>query len=193
MELSPLEIFGVIFGVAGVYLTVRENVWCWPVLLIDIILYMIIFYRAGIIANTALQGFFFIISVYGWYHWIHGGKDDTELKVSRISVRLSVVLILIAIAAGLALAQILKARLESEVPYLDASTTVVSIIAQWMMARKYLESWIVWIAVDAVYVGFFIYIGLFLTAGLYTVFLALALSGFIAWEKSWKKQTAPSA
>jgi nicotinamide mononucleotide transporter len=181
---SCLELVAVIFGVVSVLLSVKENIWSWPTALINVALYTLLFYRTGLYSDMGLQVVYFVLSIYGWYEWLYGGKGRTELHVSRTprSVWLALSGIAVAFWAvdGFATSHLPSASL----PYVDAATATVSLVAQYLMTRKYLENWTLWIIIDVVYVGMFIYKGLYLTAGNYAIYLVLAVMGHIAWKKS---------
>jgi nicotinamide mononucleotide transporter len=157
MHLDPLETLAVIFGIVSVYLSVRENNWSWPTAIVNVTLYIFVFYRAGLYADMGLQVVYIAISVYGWYEWLHGGEQKTELKVSRAMWRLGGGLAAIGFAAAALLGTLLARTTNAALPYLDATTTATSLVAQWMMAKKLLENWLVWVAVDVVYIGMFLY------------------------------------
>lgn len=185
MEFNWVEACGVVFGVGGVWLTIRQNIWCWPVGLVNIIIYFYIFFQVRLYADMGLQAFYVVVSLYGWWHWLHGrsGKKS-KLPVSRLRWQHGLVLSLIGIVATPLVGWLLETRTDADIPYWDSLTTVVSLIAQWLMARKILECWFLWIAVDTLYVGIYIFKGLHPTAGLYAFFLILAALGFIEWKKS---------
>jgi nicotinamide mononucleotide transporter len=178
------EILAVVFGIISVYLSTREHIWSWPTALINVGLYFVVFYEAKLYADMGLQVVYFGLSLYGWYEWLYGGENRTELHVSRTSrtlgVRLAIIGVVCAAALGTALARFTDAAL----PYLDSATTSTSLVAQWMMTRKILENWAVWMVVDVVYVGMFIFKKLYLTAGLYSVFFVLAAMGYVQWKRS---------
>lgn len=181
---SALETAAVLFGIVSVYLSVREDIWSWPTAIVNVTLYIFVFFRARLYADMALQFVYIGISVYGWYEWLHGGRGKGELAVSRGTRRLAVVLVGIGILATGLTAVLLSRYTNAALPWLDSATTTTSLIAQWMMARKILENWIVWVAVDVVYVGMFLYKSLFLTALLYAAFLVLAVTGYFRWKRS---------
>jgi nicotinamide mononucleotide transporter len=130
-----------------------------------------------------LQPIYLALSVYGWYQWLHGGEQRTELHVSRASPRLVGGALILNIVGWLALAAVLR-QTDAALPWLDALLTTTSLVAQWMMTRKILENWILWIAVDVVYVPMFISQHLYATAMLYSAFLVLAVMGFVEWRRS---------
>ena len=184
MSPAVFEAIAVVFGIVSVYLSVRENIWSWPTAIVNVTLYIFVFQRARLYADMALQVVYIGISLYGWYEWLHGGRGKSRLAVSRGTRRLAAVLAGIGIVAAALLGTLLARYTNAALPYLDATTTTTSLIAQWMMARKILENWIVWVAVDVVYIGMFLYKSLVLTAGLYAVFLVLSLMGYFQWRRS---------
>jgi nicotinamide mononucleotide transporter len=179
-----LEAAAVLFGIVSVYLSVRENIWSWPTAIVNVTLYIFVFRAARLYADMALQVVYIAISIYGWYEWLHGGAGKTELRVTRATARLGAVLVAIGAVGVAVLGTVLGRYTNAALPYLDSTTTVTSLIAQWMMARKLLENWLVWVAVDVVYIGMFVYKSLYLTAFLYAVFLVLSSLGWRRWRKS---------
>ncbi len=182
--MQPLELVAVVVTLAAVYLTTRQNIWCWPLGLVSVTLYALVFFEAKLYADMGLQGLYFALSVYGWWAWLHGGEGHGELAVSRTSARAMALLAAIALVAGIALGQGLARFTDASLPFMDSLLTSSSIVAQWMQTRKLLEAWLVWLAVDVLYVGMFLYKGLYPTAGLYALFLFLATRGFIEWRRS---------
>jgi nicotinamide mononucleotide transporter len=179
---NPIENLAALFGVVRVYLSVRQNIWSWPTAIVNVGLYTFVFYQSRLYADMGLQVVYIIISFYGWYEWLYGGKDRTELKVSRTSRRLAVLLAAIGITSTFALGTMLHRTTNAALPFLDSATTSTSLVAQWMMTRKMLENWLVWVAVDVVYIGMFIYKSLYVTALLYFVFLVLSVMGYRQWK-----------
>lgn len=188
--MQTLEIVAVAFGVLSVWLSTREHIASWPTALVNTALYLVIFQRAQIYANSALQGVYFVLSCYGWYAWKYGGATRTGVVVTRTSARLALLLAGIAVTAAITLGAGLARYTDAALPWLDAGTTAVSLVAQWMMTRKLLENWLIWIAVDVVYIGMYFSQGLRLTAGLYAAFLVLATLGFFSWRTSLRARLA---
>jgi nicotinamide mononucleotide transporter len=182
------EVLAVIFGIVSVYLSTREHIWSWPTALVNVALYFVVFYEAKLYADMGLQVVYFALSLYGWYEWLYGGENRTELHVSRTSRTLGVRLLLIGLASAVVLGTLLARFTDAALPYVDSATTSTSLVAQWMMTRKILENWAVWVAVDVVYVGMFIFKHLYLTAGLYAVFLVLAVTGYVQWKRSLEER-----
>ena len=182
--MSALEWVAVAFGVASVWLTVRQNPWCWPLGIVNVALFAWLFWRERLYADAGLQVVYVAVCVYGWWAWVRGGPGEGPLRVSRVPRQTSLLLLttgaLLAVALGLGL----KRATDAALPFWDAGTTAFSLVAQWMQARKWLENWILWILVDVVYVGMYLAKGLRLTAGLYAVFVVLAVLGLRAWARA---------
>ncbi len=188
--MSPLEIVAALFGVVSVFLSVRQNIWSWPTAIVNVGLYIVIFGEARLYADSGLQVVYVVLNAYGWYHWLHGGKNRTELPVTRTPLRLWGILAGIGIAGSVLLGTFLARFTPDPLPFLDASTTTTSLIAQWMMTRKLLENWIIWVAVDVVYIGIYVTRSLRLTAVLYLVFLVLSAFGYLQWRRSEAERSA---
>src|SRR6476620_3615706 len=180
------EVLAVITGIISVYLSTRENIWSWPTALVNVALYFVVFYETKLYADMGLQVVYAALSLYGWYEWLYGGENRTELAVSRVPRRQLPLLVVIAVAIAALLGTIAHRYTNASWPYLDASLTAVSLVAQWMMTRKLLENWALWIAVDLVYVPLLAYKGLYAFALLYLVFLGLAIAGHVEWRRSWR-------
>ena len=178
------EVLAVITGIISVYLSTRENIWSWPTALVNVALYFVVFFEAKLYADMGLQAVYFVLSLYGWYEWLYGGENRTELRVSRTPRALGVRLLLIGLVCAATLGTLLARFTDAALPYVDSATTSTSLVAQWMMTRKILENWAVWAVVDVVYVGMFLFKRLYLTAGLYSVFLVLAIMGYVQWRRS---------
>jgi len=178
------EVLAVVTGIISVYLSTRENIWSWPTALVNVALYFVVFYETKLYADMGLQVVYFALSLYGWYEWLYGGENRTELRVSRTSQALGVRLAIIGIACAVVLGTLLARFTDAALPYIDSATTSTSLVAQWMMTRKILENWAVWAAVDVAYIAMFVFKQLYLTAGLYTVFLVLAVMGYVQWKRS---------
>jgi nicotinamide mononucleotide transporter len=188
--MDPLEVIAVAFGVVSVWLSTRQHIVSWPTALVNTALYFVIFHRAQIYANSGLQLVYFTLSCYGWYQWKYGGADRTGVVVTHTSRRLAAILAGIAVTTAVALGWGLARFTDAAIPWLDAATTATSLVAQWMMTRKLLESWLIWIAVDVVYIGMYFSQGLRLTAGLYAAFLVLATLGYFSWRRSLRERLA---
>ncbi|MFN4224749.1 MAG: nicotinamide riboside transporter PnuC [Hyphomonas sp.] len=191
---SPLEAAAFVSGAICVWLVVRESIWNFPLGLINVAISGWIFYQHRLYADSGLQVVYFALNLAGWYLWLFGGKGRTALKVQRTS-RLELVLTGGFIASATALLWWLLDKAGGAAKFWDALTTSISLAAQWLQSRKKLECWHLWILADVLYVPLYISRELYLIALLYAVFLALAVMGLLAWQKSlnqWQQNT-PSA
>jgi len=184
--LSYLELAAMISGVLGVWLTMKQNVLCFPVGMINVGLYAFLFFTPGIrlYADALLQCIYFFLLIYGWYKW-SGGNTHKELAIpSSMSKPEWKNVILIAIPSALVLGTFLQAFTNADLAWADSSLTVLSLIAQWMIAKKKIENWMLWILADICYIPLYIYKDLPLTAFLYFLFLMLAIKGLKEWKQS---------
>lgn len=191
--ITIIEAVAVAFGIAAVFLSTRQNVWSWPLGIVNVALYIIIFHDAKLYADMGLQAIYIVLACYGWYHWLHGGAHKTELKVSRVPGREALLLATLFLVGTAALSTLLARMTDASVPLADSALTAASLVAQYMMTRKYLESWIVWIVADTAYVALFIYKALWLTSILYLVFCGLAVMGWRQWRTSLLERQAQAA
>ncbi|MDH5508934.1 MAG: nicotinamide riboside transporter PnuC [Nitrospinota bacterium] len=182
--MSLIETSAVLFGLACVWLTVRQSIWCWPTGLVMVTLYIFIFFDARLYSDMGLQFVYIFMQIYGWHNWLHGGQKHSELKVTRLSRLGAAAWSVIAMATATALGYTMERYTDADFAFADAVTTTLSLIAQWLMAKKILESWLIWITVDIISVAIYALKGLSLTAGLYMVFLALATIGYFAWRRT---------
>jgi nicotinamide mononucleotide transporter len=191
--MNPIEAAAVAFGIASVFLSARQNVWNWPLGIINVALYTVIFYDTKLYAQMGLQVVYVVLAVYGWWNWLHGGADRGTLRVSRVLSREAALLGFAFLAGTAALSTLLARATDAALPLADSALTAASLVAQYMMTRKYVECWLVWIVADVAYVAMFIYNSLWLTAGLYLVFCVLAVVGWRQWRASLRDQSAPEA
>lgn len=183
------EFAGFTTGVIGVYLVAVEHISNWPMGLANVSIYAWVFYTSRLFADMSLQFFFFALGVQGWLQWARGGEGKTQLSISRIPAKWWGAILLIQIAGTAIYYPIIK-HFNGAAPFIDSTLTVASIIAQLLLNFKKLENWVIWIAVDAVYIPLYISRGLVSTAVLYGLLLALAISGLIAWQRTYKLASA---
>ncbi|QEH34467.1 Nicotinamide riboside transporter PnuC [Aquisphaera giovannonii] len=178
---SPLEAASFVTGAACVWLTVKENPWNFPIGLVNVATFLVVFARAGLLADAGLQAVYFVLGCRGWYLWVRGGEDHAGLRVAGAGVaeRLGVALAVVAMTAAL---WPVLARSGGSAPFWDALTTSISLGAQWLLNRKRPESWLAWILVDAIYVPLYASKSLHLTAVLYAIFLGMAVMGLLEWR-----------
>jgi len=182
--MSSLEIFAVVISAISVWLATRQSIWYWPSGIASVLTYAWIFFHARLYADAGLQIVYLLLIAYGWYQWLHGGEKREPLGVSRTPRWAWVVVASAGTAFAVALGWWLNLKTDASLPFWDAGTASFSIAAQWMTARKWIDNWIVWIVVDVVYVGMYVYKELLPTAVLYAGFIVLAAIGYRAWSSS---------
>ena len=193
--LSPLEVIASLFGAVSVWLSARQHIASWPTAIVNVLLSAIVYYRSRLYSDTGLQFVYFALSVYGWYEWLYGGANRTELPVSRTPRARLPLLVGLGVAGALTFGTLTTRYTDvlqhnpAWVPWVDATLTATSLVAQWMMTRKLIENWALWIAVDVVYVPMLAYKGLYAFAVLYAVFLALAVKGYVDWREDLRTRT----
>ena len=185
-----IELLGLIFGLLYILLSIKQNIWCWPIGFITSALYIYVFFVTKFYADMGLQVYYLIVSVYGWSYWMFGAKSkkQDDLKITKTNVKLGIYLFLATIVLFVIISYVLVNYTDSEIPYWDAFTTAASFVATWMLARKIIEHWIIWIVVDSVSLGLYIYKELYPTVILFAVYTVLAILGYIEWKKELKKK-----
>lgn len=179
-----------IITAVSVYLQTRENIWNWPTAIVSVAMYSVVYLKSGLYSDAGLQTYFFVTSIYGWYHWLRGGTGNTVLEVTRASRRVWAWCIVLGVVFWFVDASLTSRIKGVSFPYIDAATTTISLIAQWMITRKLLESWLLWIVVNVVYVPLLLSKGLYPTALLYAAMLLLAIKGFVDWRRSYRASSA---
>jgi nicotinamide mononucleotide transporter len=149
-----VEIVAVVFSIAYLFFSIRQKILLWPMGMISAALYMVVFYQSKFYADMGLNGYYLVVSIYGWIHWQRGSAGEgSTLKISRITRKPALILGLLTLLAFLGIGWMLDRYTDSPIPFWDAFTTAVSFTATWMLARKILEHWILWIVVDTVSMG----------------------------------------
>jgi nicotinamide mononucleotide transporter len=188
--MSPLEIFAALITVVSVWLTARERLWCWPTGIVSVLLYAWIFWQARLYANAALQLLYLPVLIYGWIKWQRRAGGGAELPVTRTPLAGWVVTLALSTVVSLAVAWALRRHTDAAMPLSDASTTIFSIAAEWMTARKWIENWLFWIVIDGWTTWMLIEQKLYPSAALYGFFVPLALYGWWEWRKSLQSFSA---
>lgn len=187
--LNLLDFLGMVFGLWATYLYVRENILAWPVALVGIVVDIGLYYRTGIYGDMSLSFFYLLSTLYGWYAWRFGGENHQSLTVHHASKKLVVTIFLLATTVIIILMMLLKYYAHSQVPLLDATTTVLSVVAQWFLCRKFMENWLLWSVVDSIYIGLYAYKGLDFHAIMSFVYLLLAVMGYVNWLRVARQQS----
>lgn len=180
---SWAELLGFLTGGACVALTVRRSVANFPVGIANSAFFLVLFASAQLWADSGLQLIYIALGFAGWWQWLYGNRDRTPLPVRRAG-SMYVVWCVVSVAAGTALLYPLLESLHDSAPFLDALTTSLSLVAQWLLNGKWVQTWYFWIAADVIYVPLYFSRGLNLTAVVYLLFLALCVAGLRAWSRS---------
>jgi len=180
--MSGLELFAATLGVIAVWLTVRQNPWCWPIGLIMVLLYSWIFYEVKLYSDMLLQVIYAALQLYGWWQWTRAGHEHQGRDVSRLGARALATGLTLGAMGSLLLGAAMAHWTDAAQPWLDAALTGFSLVAQVWMAQKRVQCWPLWIALDVIFVGLFVYKGLYLTATLYGLFAVIAVQGWREWR-----------
>jgi nicotinamide mononucleotide transporter len=179
-----LEDAGVVTTLVGIWLTTRRNLVCWPVVLISDVIYLIVFYRVQLYSDALLQIFFLAFTLYGWWYWWRGVREVGEVRIVRLPLSNLLAGLAAGAVGGVVLGFAMKQIHGTALPFLDAFLTSYSLVASWWGARKHIANWWLWIAVDIVYIGEYLYKGLRPTAALYALLVALAALGLRDWRRA---------
>jgi len=184
-----IEIFGVLTGILYVILEVKQNRLLWPLGIITSAAYIYIFFSGKFYADMGLQIYYVLISIYGWYYWSRGGSKGAkgELPVQRINRQQLLPLFLTFALSWAGIYKVLVLFTDSTVPLGDSFTTALAIVATWMLTRKIIEQWFLWIIANVVSIGLYIYKGLYPTVILYVVYAGMAVYGYLEWKRSMNK------
>jgi nicotinamide mononucleotide transporter len=185
LSATPLEMVATLAGLLCVWLTAKENIWCWPIGLINVGCFFFMFYGAKLYADMTLQVIFFILSIQGWIVWLTKRQQAEVRPTKRLSQKLGSILAGIFVVLTIAWGYMLSEFTDGSIPYLDALIATLSIVAQFLLSNKILENWYVWIVVDVLSIGMYWYKGLYSVAFLYVVFLVIAVYGLLSWKKTY--------
>lgn len=188
---SWLEASAFVTGAGCVWLVVRENVWNFPIGLVNVATFSVLFFQARLYADAGLQVVYFALGIAGWYLWLHGGEHRDALRIRNASRREQWLALAFVAACTVLLWRLLRV-VGGSASFFDALTTSGSLASQWLLNKKRVENWLGWILVDVLYVPLYLSRGLHLTALLYAVFLAMATTGYLRWRALVRAELAPA-
>ena len=182
---DPLEVSGVITGVACVWLAARNSVWNFPLAIVNGVLYLVVFHQARLYSDAYLQLAFIALSIYGWVSWLRGAADPAAptLPITPTPRRVASCLVAAGLLYAVGAGSLFSYYTDAALPYWDSTTTAISLAAQVLLSRRHIENWLLWIGVDVAYVGMYWHRELYLTSALYVVFLVLASYGYWQWRR----------
>ena len=184
-----LQLTGIALGLLYLWLEYRADIRLWIVGLIMPVVHGVLYYRSGLYADCSMQLYYVLAGLYGWLVWHRAGRSQKRAsapaaaRISYTPLRLAPALVAVYAAAHAGIYWLLVAFTNSTVPFWDSFTTALSIVAMWMLSRKYAEQWLVWLVVDLTTVGLYLYKGIPFTAGLYLLYSALAVAGYLRWRR----------
>ncbi|MET0240903.1 MAG: nicotinamide riboside transporter PnuC [Sphingobium sp.] len=184
--MSVLEIVAFAVSFLGIWLTARRQLLCWPVNLLACALYFKLFLDVKLYADMVLQAVFGMAIVYGWIVWQRGKQDAGEVVVKPLATTTALRGLGVGAAGALAIGWLTSHHTDAALPWMDSSLSSFSLVAQYWTARRHAASWLLWIAVDILYVGMFAFKALWLTAGLYAAMIVLAMLGYRRWRQAQK-------
>lgn len=189
--MSILEITANLFNLVSVFFANRNIVHTWWVGIIGGVLYGVMFFEVKLYADVILQGFFILTNVYGWWAWLHGSSEREELPITRINVYQLLLFAVLALALTAGHGALLHQLTDASFPFIDSGILVLSILAQFLLMRRKLETWVFWIVVDAIAASLYAAKGLYLTSFIYFLFLLNAVWGLIHWYRLWRTNLLP--
>lgn len=186
--MTPIEIAAVLLGIANIVLIIRRSVWNYPFAIVMVSLYFVIFRDAKLYSDAGLQIFFVAVNAYGWWSWHRNKVDAGEIVVEELTSNGFGAWIAGSILATLAWGLIMTNHTDASYPFWDAGVAMLSVVGQILMTRRLIENWYWWIAVNIMSIPLYILKELYLTAGLYALFLVLAVAGLVEWRKVQARQ-----
>lgn len=198
IEQYGLEVAGTVASMVYLFYSIREKSWLWPWGIVASLLSIVVFYQSALYADMGLQLYYVVISVYGWWYWLSGQANGTneEVPVQFVDRRL---LIKLAVVGLVIYAVLLSALLHipamvdiasSDMPYLDSFTTAASIVATWLLARKFIHHWLFWVIINSVSMGMYVYKGLYFYSFLFLIYTVGAVVGYLEWKRILVKNAA---
>jgi nicotinamide mononucleotide transporter len=182
-----LETLAALTSVWAVWLTTQRHPWCWPVGLTSVALYAWVFIDARLYSDMLLQCVFALAIIYGWNRWLQHLGDDGRVRVAALPPRLAMLHIALGMIGALALGWFMHRHTDAALPWLDAALAAFSLVAQWWQVKRHAASWWLWIAVDVLYIGEYVYKHLLITAVLYAGFVLLAVAGLRNWQAAARR------
>ena len=182
LPIDLTEAFGFATGAVCVWLVTRGNIWNWPLGLLNNVFFAVLFWKARLFADFGLQIVYFALGAYGWWNWLHGGKDHNQLPATRTSRKEWILAGSFLVLGTWGLRELLIV-VNGAAPFWDSTTTILCLIAQYLLCQKRFENWLFWIAADLIYVPLYLSRGLPLISILYAIFLCLCFIGVWKWRK----------
>ena len=184
-EFNLLGFAGMVFGLLCVWFLIKQNILTWPTGIVYVLISLVIFIKAKLYADFILHVFFLALNVYGWYYWVtSANRSEGQVPVTRTKGLQMAGLLILSVVGAYVSGRLLIAFTDASLPYWDSATSILSISAMWLTAKKKLENWIIWLAVDVLATGIYYYKGLYFYCILYLVYTGMAIAGYLSWHRS---------
>jgi nicotinamide mononucleotide transporter len=195
-QISIWELSGLFFGILAVVFLIRESIWTWPAGIAYVIVSFVVFWEARLYGDFLLHIFFLVLNIYGWIFWSRKSKRQTpDLKITTLPVKHNITALLLTITGIIVFAQFLINLPDlidgiepAALPYWDSTTSILSVTGMWLTARKKIENWYYWFAIDIIAAGVYFHKDLYFYSLLYFLYIGMAIAGYIAWRKTMLKQ-----
>lgn len=191
--MSGLELIAAVLGVTAVWLTVKQNAWCWPIGLVMVSIYAWLFFEVKLYSGMLLQLAYAVLTLYGWWQWKRPDRVEDARRVSRLGASSLVAGLTVGVLMSLALGASMATWTDAALPWLDATLTGFSLVAQLWMAQKRLQCWPLWVVVDVAYVGQYLHQQMYFTAGFFAVLTVIAVRGWLEWRRDPALAASPVA
>ena len=183
---SYLEIVSVVFGLLYIILAARENIWCWPAAFIGTGTAIFLFWDASLVMESALNIYYLLMAIFGWWQWQYGSSEKSELAISSWGPSQHGIAITLIVALTVVSGYFLTTNTEAALPYVDSFTTWAAVVTTWMVTQKILQNWLYWIVIDSICVWLYSERGLYLYAILFFAYTIIAIIGYYKWRKTFE-------
>ena len=186
--MTSWEMLAVFLSLSYLILAIKQNLWCWPAAFFSTLIYSILFFDAALLMDSALNIFYLVMAIYGWYSWKYGNlkSKNNDLEISTYGLKQNLKIIFILTLISLFLGYIMANYTNADFAYLDTFTTVFAVFSTYMLTKKILENWIYWVIIDAISIYIYIQKGFYLTAILFALYTVLAIIAYIRWKVEYK-------
>jgi len=188
LALSPWEVLATILGIIYVVLAAKESFWCWPAAFVSTLIYTALFWEGQLPMQAILNFYYMGMAIYGYQLWRKKSAQEEVFQVTTLSLSKHLIYIISATVLSIVIGY-LSATTTSKLPFLDAAVMVFSVINTYLMAQKILENWIYWLVIDAAAIYLYWQTGFYVTIIMFSLYLVLAVYGYLEWNKSFKEQS----
>lgn len=187
--MSRWEVVAALLGIGYVILAARESQWCWPLAFVSTFIYTVLFWEGQLPMQALLNIYYMGMAVYGYFLWRHHGNSEDDLPISRYSLIQQLIFLVTGTVLTYIVGLYLTNSANSQSPYLDAGVTVFSVLNTWLMAQKILQNWLYWIVIDGAAIVLYAQTGYYATIVMFSLYLVLALIGYLNWQKLYRQQS----